>query len=591
MNFGVPALLPWIGLLALPWILHLFLFRKSKTLLFPSVFFLKRCVGWSRRLKLRRLLLLLTRSALILYFVLSVLDPRIERAASSVSAGPALIVLDDRPAMRMKLLAKSESFLQLYRSAAVEELNRRPPESVLGVSVLSELALSGSAGHVSPGNSAATLRNAATYPLDFPAEPLLRSAAARIPPGARIIFFSPFQLNLQDPNIVRTGPVSPSEPNLSLLSLDAPAAGALGTPVSVRATVVDQFGLPADAMVRLLLNDRQISVARTEQGVATFLVGELPAARHLLRVEVAGSESDAYPDDNFRMAQIDVRTDRPVGIAARVVPPALIAALRALGASDPESFRIASEKEWRVRERILVLDGGAAREEWISDALARGAEVIVFGVPPESGTVGTPAELRRRIESLGSGGFVRAAFTLDDPSLLVDPVYLMLVRELISSGLNRKEAPPPSAVFAEMPLARGATIRIGPAAPSGTVRFVRISLSEAPSASASGGGLDNQIIPLALGYSRGAFYAELPSSSHAPGLYRFLIGAEEKGRVHVHAAPPPPLAIPVAAEFQKRRSSVGPFFFWIAVLLMAVELLLLRHMRSGASPAHPGIAG
>ena len=35
----------------------------------------------------------------------------------------------------------------------------------------------------------------------------------------------------------------------------------------------------------------------------------------------------------------------------------------------------------------------------------------------------------------------------------------------------------------------------------------------------------------------------------------------------------------------RRRASMGPFFFWIALLLMAVELLLLRYLRASSGAA------
>jgi hypothetical protein len=91
---------------------------------------------------------------------------------------------------------------------------------------------------------------------------------------------------------------------------------------------------------------------------------------------------------------------------------------------------------------------------------------------------------------------------------------------------------------------------------------------------------------LSLGYANGRFFAEIPSPPPPPGMYRLLIGDEEKGSVHLYTPAPPPLAMPRQMEGARVRIEFDSFFFWIAVMLMAVELLLLRHIRiTGASRA------
>ena len=209
MTFALPLYLPWIAAALLPWILHLFLFRKAEDIRFPSLFFLKQCYGWSNRLKLNKLLLLLTRSALILYFILAILDPYVRKSSSAAGtaaqSGPVILVLDDRPAMRMKLMARNDSLFDAYRQAVLDDLDRRPLGTEVAAVTLSELAVPASIRFVSPRQAAGNIQMSAVQTLEPAVEYNLKLAIDRFP--GKILFFSPFQLNLWDPKLERVGPV------------------------------------------------------------------------------------------------------------------------------------------------------------------------------------------------------------------------------------------------------------------------------------------------------------------------------------------------------------------------------------------------
>ncbi len=636
MIFSLPSLLPWLAAALLPWVLHLFLFRKAETVYFPSLYFLRQCYGWSSRLKLRRLLLLLTRSALILYFILGMLDPRVERAASTAlntqGSGPVILVLDDRPAMRMKLLARPDSLFDAYRQSLLDDLDRRPQSQQVAAVSLSELSVLSSIRFATPREAAGKIRTASVQTLNPSVEENLRFAMNRF--HVPLLFFSPFRMDLRDPKLARVGPALPCEPNLTLFSLNSPGQSFTGQPIFVQAMVVDLYGRPADAMVRLRVDDQEIGVGAAEQGRASFLLTTLPVGKHLLKAEVLSSGAeDGYPEDDARTAQVTVTADRAVGFAAKGLPPPLEAALRAFD-HPPAPAGSSATSEWESRQRMVVLDFQNVDAELLERNLARGLDLVLFADAfgsksdaarissslklqissdvsfasidatalqqvwneggPAGGSGDLPQELALRYISLirklkivpqkndkilaafsdgspavvrhqtGPGTVTLVAFSAADPVLQADPAFLLFVQGLISSN------PPAAAAnrtFMEIPLQKNAAIPVGPTAPPAAVRLVNSATSAT----------------LTLGYSQGQFFAEIPSPAPPPGLYRMLIGDEERAQVHLYPAPPAPLALPVQSDQLRRSVEFDSFFFWIAILLMAVELLLLRHMRT---PAH-----
>ena len=108
MTFLSPALL--MGLLAtvLPPIIHLLLRRKPKRVIFPSLeFILKSHRKTSRRFKIRQLLLMLSRCALLGLLAFSLARPLLTsdatKAVNAVEGGTVVIVVDDSFPMHYEL--------------------------------------------------------------------------------------------------------------------------------------------------------------------------------------------------------------------------------------------------------------------------------------------------------------------------------------------------------------------------------------------------------------------------------------------------------------------------------------------------------
>lgn len=641
MYFSLSTFLPWMAVAFLPWVLHLFLFRKARTIEFPSLYFLERCSGWSNRLKLHRFLLLLTRTSLILYFVLAMLDPQVRGVAGgagtsgrvedgSQGARSVVLVLDDRPAMRMKCMAQTATLFDVYRKAMLDDLGRRPLTQEVAAVTLSELSVPSGIRFGPARQAASRLRGVVPQSITPPAEELLHVALERF--NVPVIFFSPFRADVREAGFRRAGPTVACEPNFTLFSVHAPASVAAGQPVQVHADVVDAMGRPADVQVRLRVDGKEAAVSASRQGRAMFLLTHLPPGVSLITAELAQAGRDGYPDDDARTAQVTVSADRTVAFSARRMPKALDAALRAFGiASDEEGPAAPSPgKVWESRRRIVVLDLQELTITAVQQAMDRGAEVMVFadalganansarfltafrwmastdetplqidasalqaigsmdassGIPADrrglrvirkwnivasasdvvtaSFSDGTPAAVRR---SFGRGSMTLIAFSATDPLLQSDPAFLLFVQGLLSSSASGRDLdgrPRESdRMFAEIPLRTGAGIPMGTVPPDGPVRLVGEQAS----------------ITLTLGYARSMFFAQIPSPAPAAALYRVMVGSEEKGSVSLCAAPPPPLD-PVSAVAERHRViRYGPFFFWMAVLLMAVELLLLRQM-------------
>ncbi|OGH59154.1 MAG: hypothetical protein A3G34_02395 [Candidatus Lindowbacteria bacterium RIFCSPLOWO2_12_FULL_62_27] len=644
MIFSFPTLLPWLAVALLPWVLHLFLFRRAESLYFPSLFFLKQCHGWSTRLQLRRLLLLLTRSALILYFILGMLDPRMERAASTNegrrAAGPVLFILDDRPAMRMKLLARTETLFDSYRQAALEELARRSESQEVAAISLSDLALRSPIRFGSPRDAAAKIRNASIQSLTPEVVANLRFALDRV--HAQVLFYSPFHLALKDPDLSRVGPAPACEPNFSLLSLKAPDRIALGQPLSVHGEVTDFYGRPAEVPVRLSVDGREAAVTGAVRGRAAFLLTDIPAGRHWLKAQIVRPGSDGYPDDDARTLQIEVVSRQSVGFVTDRLPASLDAALRAFEQRD-QTVRglLKTPQDWESVRRAVALDLRATSLDLARKHVERGNELVIFAdafksktdadriaalwkiqhySDPDLATLpihellalgngrahaptdiepqdprfvqmvrqirwvaqpsdvvlaafsdGSPAALRRAV---GAGSVVMVAFSVEDPMLQTDPAYLLFVQSLLaapdrpdeSAGKTRVDA---VAKYVEIPLQKNSSIPIGASAPQAAVRLVS----------------ESSMTTLTLGYAQGRFFAEIPSPAPPPGMYRLVMGSEEMATVFLYPTPPDPLALPETSKEMRRSMPFESFFFWIAVLLMAVELLLLRQMRAPADAA------
>jgi Aerotolerance regulator N-terminal len=100
---GVPILITGAALVGLPILLHLIMRQEPKRLLFPAFRFLKqrRQIN-QRKIRLRHLLLLLLRMALIALICLSLFQPTVLSRGFSLRGDrpvAAVIVIDTSPSM------------------------------------------------------------------------------------------------------------------------------------------------------------------------------------------------------------------------------------------------------------------------------------------------------------------------------------------------------------------------------------------------------------------------------------------------------------------------------------------------------------
>jgi len=111
MTFLVPALLAGLALTAVPVILHLVMRQQPKHQYFPAFRFLKRRLRTNqRKLRLRQLILLLLRMALIALICLALARPRILNQRLNLAGGQAVaavFVVDVSPSMEYSVAGKS----------------------------------------------------------------------------------------------------------------------------------------------------------------------------------------------------------------------------------------------------------------------------------------------------------------------------------------------------------------------------------------------------------------------------------------------------------------------------------------------------
>jgi hypothetical protein len=126
LSFLNPALLWGLAAAALPLLVHLFFRRRPKAVPFPAIDFILRARRETqRRLRLRRVLLFVARTALLAAAALAVARPRLvepEAAAASGPVGPAAtaIVLDASASMRYRLGGRA--LFEVARQDALESL-------------------------------------------------------------------------------------------------------------------------------------------------------------------------------------------------------------------------------------------------------------------------------------------------------------------------------------------------------------------------------------------------------------------------------------------------------------------------------------
>jgi hypothetical protein len=126
MQFAHPEMLWGLGLLSVPLAIHLFAFRRFKTVYFSNVAWLREIREEQSSVRnLRKWLLLLLRMLAITALVLAFARPELEKASSSAAAGmrEMAIVIDNSPSMQS--MAGPLSRFELARQQAIALIKQR----------------------------------------------------------------------------------------------------------------------------------------------------------------------------------------------------------------------------------------------------------------------------------------------------------------------------------------------------------------------------------------------------------------------------------------------------------------------------------
>jgi hypothetical protein len=132
LSFLHPALLWGLAAAAIPLAIHLFYRRRPKAVRFPAIdFVLQARRETERRLKLRRVLLFVARTALLAAAALAIARPQLEAPQARAAQGPAgpaatAIVLDTSASMAYRLGGRT--LLERAREDALEVLSSLAPD-------------------------------------------------------------------------------------------------------------------------------------------------------------------------------------------------------------------------------------------------------------------------------------------------------------------------------------------------------------------------------------------------------------------------------------------------------------------------------
>ena len=134
MTFITVAFLSGIALIAVPVVLHLIMRRQPRLLEFPALRFLQvKAQSNRRQLRLRHLLLLLLRCAVIALLALALARPSLRGDSDSGQSGPVATALVFDTSPRMEYMQQNITRLQAAQEMALWLSPQLPPESELAV--------------------------------------------------------------------------------------------------------------------------------------------------------------------------------------------------------------------------------------------------------------------------------------------------------------------------------------------------------------------------------------------------------------------------------------------------------------------------
>ena len=346
LSFLHPALLWGLAAAAIPLAIHLFYRRRPRSVPFPAIDFVMQARRETeRRLKLRRVLLFVARTALLAAAALAIARPRLEAPEARAAVGPAgpaatAIVLDTSASMAYRLGGRT--LLDRAREDALEVLSSLGPDEPATVVVcggeavpaadppgFDRVALRRMVAEAEQGFAHSDLTSCVTAAVRALGDPAALATARRRLVVATDLTASAWRLDAPAP-VVPT-PAGPQRPEVSLLdaargeplgnrwvsSLVAepePAAGSHGYRIGV---AVNGEGVEAARDVPLTL---RVGTGKDERTAVRSLL-ELPASgttRKALAHDFAAGgpavvtvalPTDALPEDDALSLVVDVPRD------------------------------------------------------------------------------------------------------------------------------------------------------------------------------------------------------------------------------------------------------------------------------------------
>jgi hypothetical protein len=388
MTFIHPLLLAGLVLVGIPVLIHLIMQQKPKRLLFPAFRFLQQRLRTNqRKLRLRHLLLLLLRMALIAAICLALARPRIFSQYSSLlnEDSPAAVVLLFDTSYSMEYKVAERSRLDDAKRRALELLDELPENS--RVAVLDSADLGGEWITALPqardqvnrlqlrhANAPVTRQLVQAYRLF---DKLAEDQGDGTEAAPRFLYvFSDRTPESWDERDVQGLPPAPTT-SISAVFVDVGVDNAADLAITdlklarqaigpedkleVQATV-RATGSDADTFVTFSIDgetpgeQQPVQVPAGSQRTVTFKrpVGELAAGPH--RVEVRLANSDSLPFDDARFATFEVRAGRKVLALADNRPDARIWRLALdTGRNFTCAFQPAKEAESLDPQALLTL--------------------------------------------------------------------------------------------------------------------------------------------------------------------------------------------------------------------------------------------
>ena len=455
MGFLAPWFLAGLAAVGLPIYLHLLQRHKTTPHAFSSLMFFERHTQSSiKHRRLRYLLLLSLRLALLVLLALAFANPFINRSAASVAGDKLLlVVIDSSFSMRA-----GTRLADARREALAVLDSRRPSEraqvvafgsrSVLMTQVTQDAAeLRAAVENIQAGDSYASFGELAQ---------LLRSMADNISTPIEVHLISDMQKSAMPASFAEMAspanvsliphPVAEVEPNWTLESVNAPSKVAGPDQVQVHAVVAGYHAPAATRTVSLLVNGLTVatrSVAVPAAGRATVEFQSLDVPYGLTRCELRIDSGDVFPaDDVFRFAVERSDPQRVLFVHEPSDSRSPLYFRSALGSAAESSFtldtvtvdRMANIDPAKYGFVVLsdVLSLPSSFEETLVEYVRGGGSVLI--------AAGTSAARRSRILVLGDSIVEARYYSRDAARFLtvgeVDTSYPSLERSNRWSGVK-----------------------------------------------------------------------------------------------------------------------------------------------------------